>query len=52
MGGTCHMSPKKEAAAFFMSSSLMCSQGSLCITLWKTGSTHNLKPDKQKQGKK
>lgn len=28
MGGTCHISPRKEAAAFLMSSSFMCSQGS------------------------
>lgn len=28
IGGTCHISPRNDAAAFFMSSSLMCSHGS------------------------
>lgn len=28
MGGTCQISPEKDATAFFMSSSLICSQGS------------------------
>lgn len=28
IGGTCQISPRKEAVAFFMSSSLICSQGS------------------------
>lgn len=28
IGGTCQISPQKDAAVFFMSSSLMCSQGS------------------------
>ena len=32
IGGTCHISPQKDAAAFFISLSLMCSQDSLWIT--------------------